>query len=166
LLLSSNPNGPGKTGGRRFALEEAIGENIRARGLTGASFGDNVLSQSDPTDDVLAAIASIMEQPQTELESESPFVEQETSTPDLDDGEGYSKLGPGPMAAMRFKWTVRREGNHDYFVDETVGSGSKPIVSGPMSKEEAIQLVDEHADEARRRFDQIKDEMTGRQEDQ
>jgi hypothetical protein len=119
------------------------------------------LSQSDPTDDVLAAIASIMEQPQTELESESPFVEQETLTPDLDDGEGYSKLGPGPMAAMRFKWTVRRESSNDYFVDETIGEGSRPIISGPMSKEAAIRFVDEHNDEARRRFDLIKHEMTG-----
>jgi hypothetical protein len=123
------------------------------------------LSQSDPTDDVLAAIASIMEQPQTELDIDSPVSEQEASTSDLDDADGYSKLGPGPMAAMRFKWTVRRENSGDYFVDETVGAGSQPIISGPMSKEAAIQFVDEHNDAARRRFDQIKDEMTRRQKE-
>jgi len=65
------------------------------------------------------------------------------------------------MAAIRFKWTVR-EDRGDYYVDETIGEYSAPQVTGPMTKEAAIQLVDHRDAEARRRFDQIKTEMAGR----
>jgi hypothetical protein len=65
------------------------------------------------------------------------------------------------MAAIRFKWTVREDGR-DYYVDETIGENSAPIVLGPMSKDAAIQLVDDREAEARRRFEQLKSEMTGR----
>nr|WP_249147808.1 hypothetical protein [Bradyrhizobium sp. AUGA SZCCT0177] len=77
------------------------------------------------------------------------------------EADGYSKVGPGPMAAIRFKWTVR-EDDGDYYVDETIGENSTPIVSGPMNKDAAIQLVDDREADARRRFDQLKSEMTGR----
>ena len=60
------------------------------------------------------------------------------------------------MAAIRFKWTVRREDNGDYYVDETIGENSRPITSGPMSKEAAIRLVDDRESEAQRRFEQLK----------
>ncbi len=73
----------------------------------------------------------------------------------------YSKTGPGPMAALRFKWTARREDHGDYYVDETIGENSRPITSGPMSKEAAIQFVDDRASEVRRRFERLKGEMTG-----
>ena len=46
------------------------------------------------------------------------------------------------MAAIRFRWTVRAD-NGDYYVDETIGENSTPIVSGPMTKDAAIQLVDD-----------------------
>ena len=36
------------------------------------------------------------------------------------------------MAAIRFKWTVRLD-NGDYYVDETIGENSAPVVTGPMS---------------------------------
>jgi hypothetical protein len=65
------------------------------------------------------------------------------------------------MAAIRFKWTVRLD-NGDYYVDETIGENSAPIVSGPMSREAAIQMVDERESAARRRFEQLKSEMSGR----
>jgi hypothetical protein len=65
------------------------------------------------------------------------------------------------MASIRFKWTVRLE-NGDYYVDETIGENSAPIVSGPMSREAAIQMVDDRESGARRRFEQLKSEMTGR----
>jgi hypothetical protein len=78
------------------------------------------------------------------------------------DGEGYSKLGPGPIAALRFRWTARRTDNGEYFVDETIGENSTPIVAGPMTKEAAIKLVDERESEARQRFEQLRQEMTGR----
>jgi hypothetical protein len=36
------------------------------------------------------------------------------------------------------------------------------MVTGPMTKDAAIQLVDDREAEARRRFDQLKAEMAGR----
>jgi len=66
------------------------------------------------------------------------------------------------MASIRFKWTVRLE-NGDYYVDETIGENSAPIVNGPMSREAAVQMVDDRESAARRRFEQLKREMmTGR----
>jgi hypothetical protein len=65
------------------------------------------------------------------------------------------------MASIRFKWAVRLE-NGNYYVDETIGENSVPIVSGPMSREAAIQMVDDRESNARRRFEQLKSEMTGR----
>jgi hypothetical protein len=124
-------------------------------------FGDRVLSQNDPTDHALAAIASILDLAQSDVDIEKPATEEKAAVSEVDHADGYTKFGPGPVAAMRFKWTVRRESSNDYFVDETVGEGSRPIISGPMSKEAAIRFVDEHNDEARRRFDLIKHEMTG-----
>ena len=35
----------------------------------------------------------------------------------------------------------------------------RPIVSGPMTKDAAIRMVDERESEARRRFEQLKNEM-------
>ena len=65
------------------------------------------------------------------------------------------------MAAIRFKWTVRLD-NGDYYVDETIGENSSPLVTGPLDRDAAIRLVDERESEARRRFEQLKSEMTGR----
>jgi hypothetical protein len=151
------------------------------------------VSQSDPTDNALAAIASILDQPPViPRERERPAVEEAPATPppleeappslavpppleappppDLPpplaaaqplEANGYSRVGPGPMAAIRFKWTVR-EDDGEYYVDETIGEHSTPVVIGPMTSDAAIQLVDDREAEARRRFDQIKSEMTGR----
>jgi hypothetical protein len=162
------------------------------------------VSQNDPTDNALAAIASILDQPPViPRERERPAAEEMPATPPpleavpsieappplpapppleaslpleapppleasppLEpspplEAHGYSKIGPGPMAAIRFKWTVREDGG-DYYVDETIGENSTAIVSGPMSKDAAIQLVDDRENSARRRFEQLKSEMTGR----
>ena len=78
------------------------------------------------------------------------------------DADGYFKLGPGPMPAIRFKWTVRRADNDDYFVEETIGENLSAIVSGPMTKDAAVKLVDERESDARRRFEQLRHEMAGR----
>jgi hypothetical protein len=120
------------------------------------------LSQSDPTDHALAAIASILDQPESHREPEKAVVEETPVVPEMMEADGYSKVGPGPMAAIRFRWTVRREDNGEYYVDETIGENSLPIVSGPLTRNAAIRLVDDRESEARQRFEQLKSEMTGR----
>jgi hypothetical protein len=144
------------------------------------------VSQSDPTDNALAAIASILDQPPViprererpaaeDLPAAPPPLEEPSpslAVPPLEaalpfeahqpfEAHGYSRVGPGPMAAIRFKWTVREE-HGNYYVDETIGEYSTPVVSGPMGKDAAIQFVDDREAEARRRFEQLKSEMTGR----
>ena len=117
------------------------------------------MSQSDPTDHALAAIASILDHPESHRES----VEARPASPEPMTADGYSKAGPGPMAAIRFKWTVRRGDDGHYYVDETIGENSIPVVSEPLTRDAAIKLVDDRESEARRRFEQLKAEMTGRE---
>ena len=119
-----------------------------------------ILSQSDPTDHALAAIASILDQPEAHREPEEAAVEEKpAASVEPIEADGYRKFGPGPMASIRFKWTVRREDNGEYYVDETIGENSTPIVSGPMTKDAAIRMVDDREREARRQFAQLKSEM-------
>lgn len=120
------------------------------------------MTQSDPTDNALAAIASILDAPPDRQRppEKPPVVDEPAAHPPIE-AHGYAKVGPGPMAAIRFKWTVRLE-NGDYYVDETIGESSRPIVAGPMSREAAIQMVDDREVDARQRFEQLKNEMTGR----
>lgn len=119
------------------------------------------------------------EQPEAnESESHEPevhellFVEPAVTEPEPSEPEpiqppapieanGYSKSGPGPMAALRFHWTVR-EDNGQYYVDETVGHGSTPLVNGPMDSGAAIKFVDDREAEARQRFEHFKHEMISR----
>jgi len=127
------------------------------------------VTQSDPTDHALAAIASILDQPESRRESEKAAVAEQRPVapppipvaPAPIEAHGYSRHGPGPMASIRFKWTVRLD-NGDYYVDETIGENSAPIVNGPMSREAAIEMVDDRESDARRRFEQLKSEMSGR----
>jgi hypothetical protein len=123
---------------------------------------------SDPTDHALATIASILDQPEAPRVVgaprlvETPVVEEATPTIVPADGDGYFKVGPGPMEAIRFKWTVRRTDDGDYFVDETIGESSGAHVTGPMWKDEAVKFVDDREREARQRYEQLRAEMTGR----
>jgi len=139
------------------------------------SYGDPDLTQSDPTDDALATIASLFEPPEARREAEKPVTAEKRAAaekqhataerlviPNPVDVDGYSKTGPGPIAAIRFKWTVRSTENGDYYVEETIGANSAPLVNGPMEREAAIKLVDEREREAKLRFDQLRSEMTGR----
>jgi hypothetical protein len=147
------------------------------------------VSQGDPTDNALAAIASILDQPEIHREPARPAVDERPATPPPlpvpeeaqapiqplapaeirapvevhapIEAHGYSRVGPGPMAAIRFKWTVRLD-DGDYYVDETIGENSNPVVSGPMTREAAVQMVHDREAEAHRRFEQLKSEMTGR----
>ncbi len=127
------------------------------------------MTLSDPTDNALATIASILDPPESRRESEKAAVGVQRPaappplpvTPPPIEAHGYSKFGPGPMAAIRFKWTVRLD-NGAHYVDETIGENSAPIVTGPMSREAAIRMVDDRESDARRRFEQLKSEMSGR----
>ncbi len=140
------------------------------------------MSNNDPTDHALAAIASILDQPQARPEPEihgeleirpelevsgiwevpAVAVEEKPLAPEMVEAAGYSKVGPGPIAAIRFKWTVRQEANDEYYVDETIGENSAPIITGPMSRDAAVKLVDDSESEAQRRFELLRSEMTGR----
>ncbi len=126
------------------------------------------MAQVDPTDHALATIASILDMPESRGDPEKvtaadkpPAVPPPLPTaPSPIEAHGYTKHGPGPMAAIRFKWTVRLD-NGNYYVDETIGETSAPVVSGPLSREAAIQMVDDRESDARRRFEQLKSEMSG-----
>ncbi|WP_439925361.1 hypothetical protein [Nitrobacter sp. JJSN] len=145
------------------------------------------MTEADPTDDALEAIANLGDEPETSDERDDGGVpESETSdrpgfflieeilttspaapnpssdlSSDPAEDDSYTKFGPGPLAAVRFKWTTRRDDRGDYFVDETIGESSYPLVSGPMTKEAAIKFVDERELNARRRFEALRSEMAG-----
>jgi hypothetical protein len=120
------------------------------------------LTQSDPTDHALATIASILDHPGSHREPEKAVGEEKPDTSERVEAEGYSKFGPGPIETIRFKWTVRREDDRHYFVDETIGEDSRPVTNGPMSADAAIRFVDDQAAEARQRFEALRNEMAGR----
>jgi hypothetical protein len=118
------------------------------------------LTEIDPTDHTLATIASILDQPASPPEAARTVADEKPASGT--EVDGYSKVGPGPMEAVRFKWTARREGDDTYFVDETIGENSRPITSGPMSADAAVRFVDDQASEARQRFESLRNEMAGR----
>ncbi|WGD48573.1 hypothetical protein QA641_23240 [Bradyrhizobium sp. CB1650] len=134
------------------------------------------MSEIDPTDHALATIASILEDseppPAREAEQavndeypvaeEHPVVDEQPLAPEPADAEGYSKVGPGPMVAIRLKWTVHRGEDGQFYVHETIGEQSAPVISGPMTSEAAVRFVDEHEDEAHRRFEALRNEIAGR----
>lgn len=141
--------------------------------------GDRQLSENDPTDHALAAIASFIDKPDVSGEADAkaapepesaeqaafePAGETATVPPDSADSpqaETYTRYGPGPLTAVRFKWSTRRGDNGDYFVDETIGESSYPLVSGPMTKEAAIEFVDGRERAARERFEALRSQMAG-----
>jgi len=135
------------------------------------------VTQGDPTDHALATIASILDQSETRRGQDKPVSsagpasedkgEEKAAVPDHEvataiDAEGYSKIGPGPLAAIRFKWTVRRGDDGQFYVHETIGDNTAPVVTGPLRPDTAIQLVDERESEAQRRYDRLKTEMAAR----
>jgi hypothetical protein len=158
------------------------------------------LTQNDPTDHALAAIASILDHKETpepsgfefkpdEPKSDEPETvhaaeiftvvkeiitvttvsqpetlvtehESPATVPEPLDVDGYSRLGPGPLDAIRFRWIARRDEDGQYFVDEIIGTSSRPISLGPMPRDEVIQFIDDREQAARRRFDELKSSMT------
>jgi hypothetical protein len=122
------------------------------------------LKKSDPTDHALAAIASILDYPEFSREAEGTSSDEPVPVVTLTPQEagGYFKIGPGPIAAIRFRWSVRLADDGAYYVDETIGVNSLPAVAGPMTREAAVRMVDDREGEARRRFEELKSEMAGR----
>ena len=96
------------------------------------------------------------------VSDEHPVVEEQPLVPEHTDADGYSKVGPGPMVAIRLKWMVHRGDDGQYYVHETIGEQSAPVVSGPMTSEAAVHFVDEHENEAHRRFELLRSEIAGR----
>ncbi|WP_291628286.1 hypothetical protein, partial [Bradyrhizobium sp.] len=96
------------------------------------------------------------------VEDEHPVVEEQPLVPEHTDADGYSKVGPGPMVAIRLKWTVHRGDDGQYYVHETIGEQSVPVVSGPMTSEAAVRFVDAQEDESHRRFEELRSEIAGR----
>ncbi|MBI5260290.1 MAG: hypothetical protein HY852_00545 [Bradyrhizobium sp.] len=125
------------------------------------------MSAIDATKNALATIASILE-PGSHREPEHPVTDQQPAAnepplvPEPADADGYTKFGPGPMAAIRFKWTVQRGEDGEYYVHETIGEHSAPVVSGPMTGEAAVRFVDDRESEARQRFEALRTEIAGR----
>jgi len=135
------------------------------------------VSQGDPTDHALATIASILDHSETRRGQDKPVTtaeaaseeksEEKPTQPEKEaatavDADGYSKIGPGPLASIRFKWTVRRGSDGQFYVHETVGENTAPVVTGPLGPDTAIRLVDERESEAQRRFERLKTEMAAR----
>lgn len=160
------------------------------------------MTQNDPTDHALAAIASILDSKETSLagiadsvskqehetrtvvaERVTVTIEQETVIAEVDapataperhiehddepaavsppaEVDGYTRLGPGPLDAIRFRWTARRNEDGQYFVDETIGSHSRPVSSGPMPSHEVVRFINDRESAARERFQSLKRQMT------
>ena len=127
------------------------------------------MTQSDPTDNALAAIASILDNPETPQPPPLPREvalaeepEEKPLAPEQIEADGYCKVGPGPIASIRFKWTARRAEDGEFYIDETVGESSAPVTSGPMSRDAAIKFIDDRESDARQRFESLRSEMAGR----
>ncbi len=88
--------------------------------------------------------------------------EPATPTALRDDGsenlDALTRYGPGPLEALRFKWSVRRK-DDDYYVDETIGTSSQPITAGPFSRAEAVAFIDDRDRRTRRRFERLRNEI-------
>jgi hypothetical protein len=112
------------------------------------------------TDHALATIASILAPPEPARGKTKPMLSDQSAVATRREAAGYSKTGPGPMAAIRIQWTVRH-GDDGYYVDETIGADSVPVVIGPMGGDAAVEFVDERAREAQERFAALKNEMIG-----
>ncbi|ABD87937.1 hypothetical protein [Rhodopseudomonas palustris] len=132
------------------------------------------MSHNDPTDSALAAIASIFERPAAKPAEAEPAQAHDDDRADAADRtepsaaeaaviepeiDGYSRCGPGPLEALRFRWTARRDADDNYYVDETIGYASRPISTGPMRKDQVVAYIDQREGEAQRKFDRLREEM-------
>ncbi|MCG6204154.1 hypothetical protein LPW26_05870 [Rhodopseudomonas sp. HC1] len=88
-------------------------------------------------------------------EPDAPIALRDDGSEDLD---ALTRYGPGPLDALRFKWSARRS-QDGYYVDETIGTSSQPITSGPFSRAEAIAFIGGRDRRARRRFERLRNEI-------
>jgi len=101
------------------------------------------LSKSDPTDNVLAAIASIFDQTAHHREPENPRLQEKSVAPEMVEAGGYQKSAR-PIAAIRFNGRSAARLINQYFGrSETIGENSAPVVSGPLTGMAAIRFRDE-----------------------
>ncbi|MGN6308865.1 MAG: hypothetical protein ACTHNN_04850 [Xanthobacteraceae bacterium] len=77
----------------------------------------------------------------------------------------YTRTGPGPIAAIRTRWTARPVGSITFVVDEVMGENGTPMTSRPMSREAAIKLIDERAQAAHERYALLRSELAWPTED-
>ncbi len=71
-------------------------------------------------------------------------------------------MGPGPMETIRFKWTVRREGNGQYFVDETIGENSPAGDQRTDAGGRSHPIRGRSRERGAAAFERLKSEMSGR----
>ena len=136
-------------------------EEVEAEAVVEAPSPPTPPAEPEPVEAAEVEVQPIEAPPEQAPPEEAPPEEAHpVEAPPLE-ANGYSKVGPGPMAALRFKWTVR-EDNGQYFVDESIGESGTPLVNGPMDKDAAIKFVDDRASESHQRFEHLKSEMIGR----
>lgn len=71
----------------------------------------------------------------------------------------YTRTGPGPIASIRMRWTLRAVGSITFVVDEVMGDSGTPVTSSPMSREAAIKLIDERAQAAHEHYALLRNEL-------
>ncbi|MCL2715053.1 MAG: hypothetical protein FWD68_10830 [Alphaproteobacteria bacterium] len=95
----------------------------------------------------------------------SAATEKPAAEPPADNADGYTREGPGPLDAIRFKWTVKRGEDSQYYVQETIGECTRSFLDGPMTAQAAIKFVDDRASDALVRFEMLRNDMLGRAAD-
>lgn len=119
--------------------------------------------RSETVAEVLAEISADAPAKEPEVDDDPEPVElvatEPTLVPEID-VDTYTRSGPGPLDALRFRWSTRRDDSGAYFVDETIGPNSRPITTGPMPRDQVVDFIDAQEADARRRFAELKNEMT------
>lgn len=131
--------------------------------VTSQDGGAAEATREQVSDDVAAQEQADGDAPESAIESsgdagpppDAPDAEAD-SEPDTED---YVRLGPGPLDALRFKWTMRRDDTGSYYVDETIGASSLPVSRGPMSRADAIAFIDQREQETVKRFETLRKEI-------
>jgi hypothetical protein len=73
--------------------------------------------------------------------------------------DGYTHIGPATSGAFRFKWTARLQSDGRFIVEETVGSGSVPVKSKAIPKDEVLAYIEGRQRRLQAKVDEIKREL-------